>query len=112
MASIPLYAIPNSILGPKNNFINLQKLFPVQASDPLLSYNAAGVRRIVTQAQLRAAFSRLLNLNTNLTFHSLRRSGASLAFASGVQFSSIQAHRTWTFCQRRFGSSPLSGYIS
>jgi integrase len=98
-ASIPLYAIPNSILCPKNNFINLQNQFPVKATDPLLSYNAGGVLRVVTQSQLRAAFSRLvqlLNLNSNLSFHSLRRSGASLAFASGVQFSSIQAHGTWT----------------
>jgi hypothetical protein len=89
----------NVELCPVYKYNILQRQFPVRQSDPLLSYYAAGILRIITQNQLRAAFSNIitsLNYDINLTFHSLQRSGASLAFASGVQFSSIQAHGNWT----------------
>jgi integrase len=98
-ATIPLYVIPNSNLCPLTNFLILKNNYPVKPADPLLSYYQAGILRVVTQNQIRSAFHQLLNysnLNKNITFHALRRSGASLAFASGVQFSSIQAHGTWT----------------
>jgi integrase len=98
-ATIPLFAIPNSPLCPLKNFLNLNATFPVKHTDPLLSYYTGSRLHVITQTHLRAEFSRLvtlLNYDKHLTFHSLRRSGASLAFASGVQFSSIQAHGTWT----------------
>jgi integrase len=98
-ASIPLHSISGSQLCPKKNFMELQAAYPVKANDPLLSYYSGSHLYVITQTQLRPCFSNLiqkLNFNKNLTFHSLRRSGASLAFASGVQFSTIQAHGTWT----------------
>jgi hypothetical protein len=49
--------------------------------------------------KLRAVFKKCiqyLSFHRSLSFHSLRRSGASLAFASGIPFQSIQAHGTWS----------------
>jgi hypothetical protein len=98
-ASIPLHSISRSQLCPKQNFMELQASYPVRANDYLLSYYFSSHLYVITQTQLRSWFSKIiqnLNFNKNLTFHSLQLSGASLAFASGVQFSSIQAHGTWT----------------
>jgi hypothetical protein len=98
-ASIPLHSISGSQLCPKQNFMELQTSYPVRANDPLLSYYSGSHLYVITQTQLRSCFSKIiqnLNFNKKLSFHSLRRLGASLAFASGVQFSSIQAHGTWT----------------
>jgi hypothetical protein len=71
----------------------------IKANDPLLSYYSGSHLYVIIQTELRSCFANLiqnLNFNKSLTFHSLQHSGASLAFASGVQFSSIQAHGTWT----------------
>jgi integrase len=99
VATIPLFKLSNSPLCPLVNLQYLNTQYPVRPSDPLLSYYSGQVLNVITQAQLRAAFACIVssaNLDHNLTFHALRRSGASLAFASGVQFASIQAHGTWT----------------
>jgi hypothetical protein len=56
-ATIPLYAIPGSDLCPVHKYNILQWQFPVRQSDPLLSYYVAGVLHVLTQNQLRAAFS-------------------------------------------------------
>ena len=48
---------------------------------------------------LRKNFTLLLkklNQNSKITFHSLRRSGATLAFNSKVSIQDIQSHGTWT----------------
>jgi hypothetical protein len=52
---------------------------------------------VIMQSQIRRALKRLvsaLNLDPRISFHAFCRSGASLAFASGVPFWAIQAHVT------------------
>jgi hypothetical protein len=92
VATIPLFKLSNSPLCPLVNLQYLNTQYPVRPSDPLLSYYSGKVLNVITQAQLRAAFARIVssaNLDHNLTFHALWRSGASLAFASG---SAIREH--------------------
>jgi hypothetical protein len=97
-AQVKLYPIPNSPICPVKAFRTLQCSYPVRPTDPFLSYRSSGQLFIISQSDLRRALKRLvsaLGLHSNLTFHSFRRSGASLAYASGVSFDAIQAHGTW-----------------
>jgi integrase len=97
-ARIQLFAIQHSPVCPLKAFLQLQRSYPVLPSDPFLSYWVSGRLYLISQSHIRRALKRLvltLNLHTHLTFHSFRRSGASLAFASGVPFQAIQAHGTW-----------------
>ena len=53
----------------------------------------------VIEIQLRRRFSSVLKVlqlpYQSLTYHSLRRSGASLAFNNNVSFESIKSHGAW-----------------
>jgi integrase len=83
---------------PVASFLAMTRSYPVLPSDLFLSYRVSGQICVITQAHLRRALKRMfhmLDLSPNLTFHAFRRSGASLAFASGVPFQAIQAHGTW-----------------
>jgi hypothetical protein len=94
-----LFPVPHSILCPVRAFLNLQSSFPVRPSDPFLSYRVAGRLHIISQADLRLILKRLisaLGLHPSLSFHSFRRSAASLAHSSGLSFQQIQTHGTWT----------------
>jgi integrase len=98
-ARVKLYPIPNSTLCPVKAFRALQRSYPVRPTDPFLSYRSAGQLFIITQSDLRRALKKLISslaLHSSLSFHAFRRSGASLAYASGVSFDAIQAHGTWT----------------
>jgi integrase len=97
-ARIKLFPVQGSHLCPVQAFLSLQRAYPVKAEDPFLSYRVAGQLFLITQTQLRRALKRLvsaLNFDSRISFHVFRRSGASLAFASGIPFSAIQAHGTW-----------------
>jgi integrase len=97
-AIIKLFPIPNSSLCPLQAFRALQHGYPVRPTDPFLSYRSSGRLFFVTQSNLCRALKKLvtaLNFHSSITFHSFHRSGASLAFASGVPFDAIQAHGTW-----------------
>jgi integrase len=98
-ARVWLFSILGSPICSVAAFLALQCSFPVLPTDPLLAYRASGQLFLITQSQLRRALKRsvlLLGLSPPLTFHSFRRSAASLAFASGIPFQSIQAHGTWS----------------
>jgi integrase len=97
-ARIHLFAIPGSPMCPVAAFLALQCSYLVLPSDPLFSYRVSGQLFLITQPHLRRALKRfrLLGLSPHLTFHSFHRSAASLAFASGIPFQSIQAHGTWS----------------
>jgi hypothetical protein len=98
-AHVRLFAIPGSPLCPVAAFLALQRSYPVLPSDPLLSYRVSGQLFLITHPHLRRALKRsvlLLGLSPHLTFHSFCRSAATLAFASGIPFQSIQAHGTWS----------------
>jgi integrase len=97
-ARIKLFPVPGSHLCPVQAFLSLQRAFPVKPEDPFLSYRVAGQLFLITQSHLRRALKKLvsaLHFDSRISFHVFRRSGASLAFASGIQFSAIQAHGTW-----------------
>jgi integrase len=85
-ARVKLYPIHNSPICPVTAFGTLQRSFPVHPTDPFLSYRSSGQLFIISQSDLRRALKRLvsaISLHSSLTFHSFRRSGASLAYASG-----------------------------
>jgi hypothetical protein len=91
-AQIPHFPIKNSIACPLTAFNDLQRSFPVLPNDPVLSYWVSGSLYIITQASIRSHLRNLVSIlayNKAISFHSLRHSGASLAFSSGV-------HGTWT----------------
>jgi hypothetical protein len=97
-ALIPLFTAPNSIACPLAAFCDLQRSYPVFPTDPLLSKRIAGQLFVVSQRYLKTSLKKLISMlgyNSALSFHSLTRSGASLAFTSGVPFQAIQAHGTW-----------------
>jgi integrase len=97
-ARIKLYPVSNSNLCPLSAFRALQRSYPVRPTDPFLSYRSSGQLFLISQSDLRRALKRLvsaLGFSSKLTFHSFRRSGASLAYASRVPFDAIQAHGTW-----------------
>jgi integrase len=97
-ARVNIFSIPNSPLCPLQAFMALQKIYPVYPSDPLLSYRIGHHLYVISQGNLKSQLKQLLHsisLPPQITFHSFRRSGASLAFASGVPFQAIQAHGTW-----------------
>jgi integrase len=97
-ARIHILSIPGSSLCPLAAFQSLQRSYPVHPTDPILSYRVLGQLFIISQSQIRRALKRLvlsLNLHPNISFHAFRHSGASLAFASGIPFQSIQSHGTW-----------------
>jgi integrase len=97
-AIIKLFPFPNSTLCPLQAFRTLQRGYPVRPTDPFLSYRSSGRLFLITQSDLRRALKKLvsaLNFHPSITFHSFHKSGASLAYASGVPFDAIQAHGTW-----------------
>jgi hypothetical protein len=99
LASITLFPIPGSPLCPFTAFCSLQTFFPVRPQDPFLSYHSASSLYILIQGDHRRTLRSLvasLRLDPHLTFHSFRRSSASLAHAHGLSFHSIQQHGTWT----------------
>jgi integrase len=96
---IRLFAIPGSPVCPLAlaAFICLQHSHPVLPSDPFLWYRASGRLYIITQNHLWRTLKCLvtaLKFSPHPSFHAFRRSGASLAFVSGVPFQAIQAHGT------------------
>jgi integrase len=98
-AIIKLFPIPNSSLCPLQALRTPQRGYPMRHMDPFLSYRSSGRLFLVTQSDLRRALKMLvtaLNFHFHsITFHSFRRSGASLAYTYGMPFDAIQAHGTW-----------------
>jgi integrase len=98
-ARLRLFAIRISPMCSVAAYLALRWSYPVLPTDLLLSYRVSGQLFLITQAHLRRALKQsvlLLGLSRHLTFHSFRRSAASLAFASGIPFQYIPAHGTWS----------------
>ena len=79
-------------------YVTLAKLFAAQdyrGNDPVIKIG----KTHVIEAQLRKRLTlilKLLNMRSEcLTYHALRRSGASLAFNNNVNFESIRAQGAW-----------------
>ena len=101
--SVRILKIPHlgtSPLCPVKALKSLLRLAPGSNNSPLFQVQYQGSWVPLTDTRLRKNFSQILkNLHlsgSNITFHSLRRSGASLAFNSHVPLQNIQSHGTWT----------------
>ena len=85
----------DSILCPVNALLKLYDQFPMHTNAPLFSTREG----IITQSQARAHLKKclhILRLDTDrYTFHTFRRSGATIAFNNDVQIQFIKRHGTW-----------------
>ena len=98
---IPLPAIPGSPLCPLQAYQLMVSRVPTPSPTAplLLMPSKTGKLSIVSLRQLSHAFNQLVSqlrpLPTNLSLHSLRRGGATLAYQAGVPLEVIKAHGTW-----------------
>ncbi len=97
--TVPLAYIPSSPLCPEAAFKKLVVTYPVHHNCPMFSYMRGGHLVIVTKHQVRqhlATVMARIGLNPHhYTFHTFRRSGATLAFNLNVPLQDIQSHGTW-----------------
>ena len=100
---IKIIKIPSlgaSILSPVAALKSILKLYPGSPNSPLFQIKCYGTWVPLTDTRLRKCLSKLIASlgwsNKNLTFHSLRRSGATWAFNSNIPLQHIQSHGTWT----------------
>ena len=79
-----------------NAFKSMLLEFPAEGNAPLF----LGSTGPITQSQIRSHLQKLLNsmqLNPkHYSFHTFRRSGATLAFNNSVDLQHIKKHGTWT----------------
>jgi hypothetical protein len=86
VVNLPL--IPSSLLCPVQAYNILIKTFPLQPNQPLLAYSVSNNLIIFSKSTLQNMLKiavKKANLHPQITFHSLRRSSASLAFSQGAQ---------------------------
>ena len=93
-------SLGSSPLCPVAALQQILKLYPGSPNSPLFQVKCYGTWVPLTDTRLRKALSRLiLSLgwaHRNITFHSLRRSGATWAFNSNIPLQHIQSQGTWT----------------
>ena len=86
--------LKNSIICPHFNFKKLLQLHPTLPNAPCFSASVC-----VTESMLRNHLRQILsylNLDSQtFTFHTFRRSGATLAFNLDVDMEKIKRHGTW-----------------
>ena len=79
---------------------SLLKTYKFQSNDPLFQIKVGNLWLPLTDVKIRKHFSKILkHLNlqdSNLTFHSFRRSGATFAFNHNVHIQNIKNHGTWS----------------
>ena len=97
--SIPIAAIPNSVLCPVLAFTNMCEMIPTQPSSPafLIPKNSKFVS--LTYCSFLYHLKRLLKLSginaDKYSGHSFRRGGATAAFKAGVPAELIKLHGDW-----------------
>ena len=93
-------SLNNSPLCPVAAIKNLLLITPSGDNKPLFQIKYRQIWVPLTDSRLRRALSSiLLSLQlhkSKITFHSFRRSGATLAFNSSVPLQDIQSHGTWS----------------
>ena len=101
--SIRLIKIPSLGSSPLCPITPLKKLLshtPQHPNNPLFQIKCYQKWVPLTDSRLMKTLSTILNRlhlsQSNITFHSFRSSGATLAFNSSVPFQHIQSHGTWT----------------
>ncbi len=97
--AVPMAAISNSNLCPVAAFNALSHHHPVSPNSPMFAFFGHSGLETITQQQVRShlrSIMLLMGLNPiSHTFHTFRRSGASLAFQLRVPIQDIQSHGTW-----------------
>ena len=93
-------SLGSSTLCPVSALRKLLLATPGSKNDPLFQIKCYSKWVPLSDTRLRKAFSTILariNLGAaGVTYHSLRRSGATLAFNLNVPMQDIQSHGTWT----------------
>ena len=88
--------LSNNVLCPVKALEMMFTENPAAKNAPLISHQSG----ILTQTQVRTHLSKILNwlqLDTkSFSFHTFRRSGATLAFNNNVSIQNIQRHGTWS----------------
>ena len=88
--------LPHNVLCPVKALEVMFHQFPAPPNAPLFSNMSA----ILTQSQVRTHLSKILKWlhldSRSFSFHTFRRSGATLAFNNNVSIQNIQRHGTWS----------------
>ena len=97
---VQIPAISDSPLCPIRALKQLLRLTPGHKNSPLFQILAQGKWVPLTDSILRKNLTSILRLlqlhKSGITFHTFRRSGASLAFQLNVDIQQIQSHGLWT----------------
>jgi hypothetical protein len=105
-AMVTLPYIKTSNICPMATLTALNCQFPIHPNQPFLAYKVQHSLKILTSAKLQNMLnlaSKKLNLQHNITFHTLRRSAASLAFQSGVPLEQIKLRLRVVGLRRPYG---------
>ena len=88
--------LPHNVLCPVKALEVMFHQFPAPPNAPLFSNMSA----ILTQSQVRTHLSKILKWlhldSRSFSFHTFRRSGATLAFNNNISIQNIQRHGTWS----------------
>ena len=97
--TIPLLPMSNQLLCPVSHLLSYLNSTTGLSNDPLFAIIVRGRLISISHLQIRTHLRKiLLRINVNSKkygFHTFRRTGATLAEASGVSYKSIQDHGTW-----------------
>ena len=97
--AIPLPAIPKDPLCPVAAFKAMLLVSPTMSPNDSLLLLPGVSRNIVTVGKLKTVFRALIKLMGHqpsaYSLHSLRRTGATLAYEAGVDYLGIKRHGTW-----------------
>ena len=99
VAILKLPKIENSILCPVAAIKKLLQATPGSKNSPLFQIKINEKWSPLTDSMARKHLKKILHRlhleNANITFHTFRRSGASLAFNANVSIQDIKSHGTW-----------------
>ena len=97
---IKIPSLGSSSICPVAALKAMLKLYPGSPNSPLFQIKCYGRWVPLTDTRVRKCLTKVILIlgwsHKNLTFHSLRRSGATWAFNSNIPLHHIQSHGTWT----------------
>ena len=96
---VQLPKLKNSLICPVNALKNMVKSFKYDKDTPLFNIHTKKGQMVITAPKVRSFLKMAivaLGLNpSQYTFHAFRRSEASMAFDSNVEFEKIKQHGNW-----------------
>ena len=97
---LSLPRIPGSNLCPHRACRAALKLYSPANNDPLFQFPVADKWQVLTDTRIRKCLSKIYSkmgyTSNHYTFHSFRRSGATLAYNSHVPLQTIKSHGSWS----------------